>query len=275
MLQFAIENIPELSESDSENIKTILTEKFSIIAAELQKVMKIASKGERKGKLIFKPEASRLIYSIDDKFVQYVVRAIYDHFNDIRNGTYHMHCNELFNGDFVKVVFRKLNSFIDKLETEYTRMREDHLHNTELSTIHDTLHKKYELFLSERRNLNVFNTSNPFSKPFFDKYNQLKKNVKFLHPRVPDDKMDAYIEKDYSFRIERTKLENEHLKTFQEYNNLVSRRDEIYEIQRNNENVLSIKMKEEYAKMDYSKISRAIQKMVDQFIGVVVNTMFQ
>jgi hypothetical protein len=31
-------------------------------------------------------------------------------------------------------------------------------------------------------------------------------------------------------------------------------------------------MKEEYAKMDYKKIAGALQKMIDQFINVIVNS---
>lgn len=268
-LNLELANIPEVSE----DIKIILNEKFSCVAEELTKVMKTASKGNRKGKLIFKPDAARLIYSIEDKFVQYIVRAIYDNFNDSKNGTFHIHCNELFNGDFVKVVFRKLNSFIDRLENEWENMREKHIHNEELSNIHNIIHQRYELFLSERRPLNVFNVNNEASKPFYDKYNEMKRNVKSLHPRVPDDKMDSYIEKDYTFRQERTKLEKDHISAFPEYNRLVSRMNEIYDIQRTNENVLDAKLKEEYAKMDYKKISGSMQKMIDQFIGIVVNTL--
>lgn len=270
-LNLELANIPEVSD----DIKIILNEKFSCVAEELTKVMKPASKGARKGKLIFKPDAARCIYTIEDKFVQYIVRAIYDHFQDCRNGTFHIHCNELFNGDFIKVIFRKLNSFIDKLETERENMREKHLHNEELSNIHNTIHQKYELFLSERRPLNVFNLSNEASKPFHHKYNELKRNVKALHPRVPDDKMDAYIEKDYAFRQERTKLEKEHVSTFSEYIQLENRKNEIYDIQRNNETVLDARLKEEYAKMDYKKISGSMQKMIDQFIGIIVNTLLK
>jgi hypothetical protein len=258
---------------DNTEIKEILQEKFTEVAKELQNVMKIASKGERKGKLIFKPDAASSIYNIKDKFIQYVVRSIYDNYSDIRNGIlWRMHCNEMFNHDFIKVIFRKLNPFIDQLETEYTNMRENHISNSELSGLNDLIHKKYEFFLSERRNQNVFNASNPFSVPFFEKYNAFKKQVKTMHPRVPDEKMDAYIEKDYTFRQEKAKIEKEHVQTFTEYNEAKNRIEEIYNIQRNNETVLSERMKEEYAKMDYKKIAGALQKMIDQFINVIVNS---
>lgn len=262
----------ELANVELDNdIKVILNEKFSIISEELKKIMHPASKGDRKGFLIFNTDAARYIYTIQDKFIQYIVRAIYDNFNDTKNGTFHIHCNELFNGDFVKVIFRKLNPDIDKLEVAREKMRNEHIHNQELSTIHNTIHQKYELFLSERRPFNVFNINNEASKAFYLKYNELKNNVLKLHPRVRE--LDKYIENDYTLRQERTKLEKEHVSSFPEYNQLESRKNEIYDIQRNNEKVLDSKLKEEYAKMDFSKINKSMQKMVDQFIGIVVNTL--
>lgn len=181
----------------------------------------------------------------------------------------------MFNGDFVKYVFRKMNPFIDQLEIEYKAMRERHIHNSELSALNNLIHEKYQIFLSERRNQNVFNASNPYSEPFFVKYNELKKQVKALHPRVPDDKMDAYIEKDYTFREEKAKIEKEHCSTFSEYYETKARIDEIYDIQHHNEKVLRERLDSEYKAMDYKKISSALRKMVDHFVSVVVTSLLQ
>jgi hypothetical protein len=262
----------ELANIDlDDNIKVILNEKFSIISEELKKIMHPAIKGNRKGFLTFNTDAAKCIYSINDKFAQYIVRAIYDNFNDSKNGTFYIHCNELFNNDFVKVIFRKMNPDIDKLELTREIMRSEHLNNQELSTINNTIHKKYELFLSERRPFNVFNVNNEASKPFYLKYNEMKNNVLKIHPRVRE--LAKYIENDYTLRQERTKLEKEHASSFPEYNKLESRKTEIYDIQRTNENTLDSKLKEEYAKMDFSKINKSMQKMVDQFVIIVVNTL--
>ena len=263
-----IEEMPELKE--------ILQDKFSSVAVELQKVVKIASKGNRKGMVIFKPKPDRLIATIEDKFVQYIVRSIYDEFRDSVNGTRHFfHFNEMFNGDFVKYVFRKMNTFIDQLEVEYKAMREKHIHNEELSALNSLIHEKYQIFLSSRRNQNVFNASNPYSAPYFTKYNALKASVKALHPRVQDDKMDAYIDNDYTFRQEKAKIEKEHCETFTEYNETKARINEIYDIQHHNENVLRERLESEYKAMDYKKISGALRKMVDHFVSVVVTSLLQ
>lgn len=84
MEQFALAEIEEMPE-----LKEVLQEKFSLVAIELQKVVKIASKGNRKGKVIFKTDACHLIAQIEDNFVQYIVRSIYDEFRDSVNGTTH------------------------------------------------------------------------------------------------------------------------------------------------------------------------------------------
>jgi esterase/lipase len=49
----------------AESIKKVLSEDFEQISKELKSVMKVASKGRRKGFLIFKPEAARIIYRIN------------------------------------------------------------------------------------------------------------------------------------------------------------------------------------------------------------------
>jgi len=258
---------------ENEELKDILSIKFAEVAKELKNVMKIASKGQRKGLLIFKTDAAKLIYAIEDKFVQYIVRSIFDSYTDIRNGMlWRMHINEMFNMDFVKSIFRKLSPLVDSLETQYKAMRDEHIHNTRISSINDILHKKYDFFLSERRINNVFNIENCLSAPFYVKYNALKAKVKAEHSRVPDDKMDAYIEKDYFYRQERETIEKEHSESFQEYNDLKVARDDIYETQRIKERDLKAKIDIELESLNYNKIKRALQGMVDNFVKVIVNS---
>ena len=108
-----------ISETKNELLKQILSSKFQYIAAALKNVTKVASKGNRKGLLIFKPTAANDIYNIEDKFVQYIVRSIYDQYKDLIGGViFRVHMNEIFATDFIKDIFIELSPNIKRLYNE-------------------------------------------------------------------------------------------------------------------------------------------------------------
>jgi hypothetical protein len=258
---------------ENEQLKGILKVKFSEVAKELHNVMKVASKGQRKGLIIFKQDAPALIYAIEDKFVQYIVRSIFDNYSDKKNGIiWRMHCNEMFNADFVKSVFRKLSHEVDMLENEYEEMRKKHLHNEELSRLNNINTCNYSFFMLKRYKSNVFNLNNEKSPAFYDAYNALKSKVKKEHSRVPDDKMDAYIEKDYFYREEKENIEKAFLNSIPEYVTMKARISEIYDLQHKEEKELRERINIELEKLDYKAIQAGIKKMVEQFIEVVLNS---
>jgi len=258
---------------DNEQLKGILSIKFSEVAKELQNVMKVASKGSRKGLLIFKQDAPGLIYGIQDKFVQYIVRSIFDNYSDKKNGIiWRMHCNEIFGGDFVKSVFRKLSPALDKLENEYEIMRKNHIHNEELRKLNDINTYNYSYFIMKRYISNVFNPKNEKSKEFYTEYDKLKAKVKREHPRVQDEKMDKYIENNYYYNQEKQVIEEAFLESLPEYVENKRKINEIYDIQREKERELKGRIDIELEKLDYKSIQASIKKMVEQFIEVVLNS---
>lgn len=261
------------NEALENSINTILNEKFAEVSKELKAILKVASKGERKGLMIFIPEAARKISHITDDFVRYVVRSIYDNYADAKNGIiWRMHFNELFNGDFIKSIFRQLNEKVDNLENEYKELRESNLNNAELETLRNTKYHKYDMLYRKNYSDNVFNINNEVSKPFFEAYRALKAKVKAEHPRVPDDKINAYIKKTYEYNRQFEQITKDFLNTFPEYVSIENRIDAIHKEGWKKEKELSDKIKAELETENYTVIKKCIQKLVDNFCNLISNS---
>ena len=100
-----------------DKLKEILNVKFSEIGKQIKELTRPASKGKRKGLLIFVPDAARKIYAIEDEFVKYVVRDTYDHYRDITRGVlWQVHMNWLFGSDFVMHIVKQLSSDVNRLQ---------------------------------------------------------------------------------------------------------------------------------------------------------------
>lgn len=266
-------NLEGVDDDFQTKLKEILGTKFAQVAKELKRLLRPASRGDRKGMPIFVSGAAREIADLDDEFVRYIVRSIYDNYSDIKHGVlWRIHLNELFTGDFVKSVIRQLNKNVDDLEIQYEEMKKQHRDNPEMSQLHEFERNKYNAIFRKNNPDNVFNSANEQSKPFFEAYRQLKEKVKREHLRVPDEKMYRFIQNDYSYRQEFQKLEKDFLNTFPEYVQLEKRKDEIYNEQWSKERKLDEKIKEELNKINYGAIRKPLEKMIMHFTSMIAHS---
>lgn len=257
---------------NNEALKAILENNFAEVSTELRKVLKTASKGERKGLLIFVPDAANQIHNIENQFVQYIVRSIYDNFQDMKNGIiFRMHFNEIFCGDFIKSIFRQLNSTVDNLENELAMVKEENKEDKEYSKNILKDMYLYSYTFKNRYTNNAFNVNNPISIPFYTAFNALKAKVKKEHSRVKDDKLEAFIDKDYTYREEYRNIEKNFLNSLPEYIELRSKIDESRKEHYRKEKEIESKIAEELSKLDYTSIKKCIQSMVDMFTGEIAN----
>jgi len=249
-----------------DNLKILLNQKFSEIGKQLKQLLKPASKGKRKDLLIFVPDAARKIYQINDEFTQYIIRSIYDNYNDITNGIiFRMHMNELFASDFITNLTKELNvkikDLFDKKEQVRTEFKE------RWSVLCDENEKYSYSKYSRRLSDNVFNL--PISKPFYETIREFKAKVKKEHPRVPDDKVWKYIDNDYSYRQERDKIVEEFLNTIPERVDLEKRIAKHFEDERVQTKAISDAIEKEIKELEFDKMKPIIRKMIDQFIAVI------
>jgi len=259
-----------------DKLKSLLNNKFALVGKYIKELTKPASKGNRKGLLIFKPEAAREIYQIKDDFVQFIVRDIYDHYRDIVNGViWQIHMNQMFAGDFVKSLMKELNQTVNELEKEYEELKNFNVHtNPELNELTEKL-KKYDKLYRKYDVNNVFNPNNPQSKPYFDAWNIFKTKVKKEHPRVPDDKLFSYIRKSYDYSREYDKLVEDFLNSIPEYVILNNKEKEIRRLGWDNEQKLRDKITEELKKLNYPVIKKQIETMVSKFVETIANSITQ
>lgn len=256
-----------------EKINVVLQSKFSLVSSSLKSVLKIASKGPRKGKLIFTQDAPNKIHAIDDTFVRFVVRSIYDNYSDAKNGViWRIHMNELFSGDFIKGIMFQLYPEINELNNKLEAMKKENSENQEKKELYNIKWNKFDKIYS--RNLeNVFNPNNEQSKPFYTAYNALKAKVKAEHPRVPDDKMYAYIEKTYEYRNQFDTIVKEFLNSIPEYVSVTNKLNALTDEHWKNESDLSDLINEKLKALDYTNIRKNIEKVVNNFCTLISNSL--
>lgn len=253
-----------------ERLKGLLQGKFSMIGMKLRELLRPASKGSRKGLMIFVPGAANLIGDINDDFVKYIVRSVYDNFNDIVKGViFRIHFNELFSGDFIMSIMRELNAKVDELTLKKKEIRDRYFREwSKLCSEKDRF--DFMIYVRRRVKDNVFNL--PISKPFWDRLDEFKRKIKVEHPRVPDDKMDAYIEKSYSYRGEQEKIVKEFLQTIPEYVDLEKRIKEHFDSEGNENRTIQNAINEELKQLEFDKIKPVLVKMIDNFTGIIARS---
>jgi hypothetical protein len=251
--------------STNKKLNDLLQEKFVEISIELKKILKTASKGERKGLLIFTTEAPKIIYQIEDRFVQYIIRSIFDNYSDFRNGVlFRMHCNEIFSLGYIQTLFTKLNSNIAAMEKEKESLNDKY--NT--SNFQEIKRLKFSRYYS-RNPENVFNKLNPVSEAFYKAFKALKEQVKKDHPRVPDDKLSKYIQNNYDYRKLYEDIEKNYLSSFPEYITLENEIDLIYNNKIKEEREINGKIKIELETMDYTAIKKELERLIQLFINTI------
>lgn len=250
-------------------VVAVLKKKFELVSIELKKVLKIASKGERKGQLIFTSTAAREIYQIEDKFVKFIVRSIFDNYTDVRNGIlWRMHYNEIFTGDFQKEIYMEINETIRELENKL-KFFKDNEYNTveylELAKVQD----KYSRYNS-RNPENVFNKNNPLSEKFYSELNAFYEKVKADHPRVQN--LAKYVDDDYTYRNEKSKIEENFLNSFPEYAKNHEDMSNHYTKTMNQQREITEQIKVEMKKENFDTIKAEVEKMVTNFAQLICNS---
>lgn len=254
-------------------LKAKITEKFSDVGKNLRSVLKPASKGERKGLLIFVPDAPRKIQSIQDGFTKYIVRAIYDGFST-GTGKWQawIHMNDLFNSSFIGDIIVEINERLTWLEEQKKIMGERQKNER------SEHYEKGRAFENnyERKGMgskNVFNTEK--AKPFFEAREAFRAKVKKEHPRVPDDKLTKYINENYSYRNEYEKLKEDFLMTLPEYVEFKKEKDTMWANHSEEYGLIRKQVEEEKAKFDWDRIRKIIEGMIDIFVKNVANSIIK
>lgn len=259
-----------LQDIKNEQLVSVLSEKFEDISKVLKSVTKIASKGHRKGLLIFTPEAPSTINALKDKFVKYVTRYIFDEYKDYTGGVlWRMHLNFLFNDDICKEIFARVNPTIDELQKQLVELSIYRYNEVQIVETYNTREAKYNYYRRNIHKNNVFTITNPLSKPFYDAREIMFKRVKEEHPRVPD--VLKYVEKDYNLSKEYDKLKEEFLKTFNEYNELNTKIDNHYKLCSDKEKEIRGKIQQEMDSEGLTQVKKDIVKLVDQYCKIVAS----
>jgi hypothetical protein len=259
-----------------ERLHSLLKEKFSIVGKYIKEFTKPASKGQRKGLLIFKPEAASLISQIKDEFVRYIVRDIYDHYRDITRGVlWQMHMNWLFGGDIMMELMKEINPSIKELHDLRKQIRDEAF--AERTKSFDA-RNKYSIYGMVQLNnpRSFFHPNNPETKPLWDKLNPFLDKIKKEHPRVAADKILSFIDNNkgydiYKIKQEMKKIIQEFLNTIPEYTKLEDAQEKIS----NKENELikdiDTKIKQEIEKVNYTTLKKDITAMVNNFVKAISN----
>lgn len=242
----------------------LLQGKFKAIETVLKSLLRPALRGPRKGELIFPSDSANKIYAIEDEFVKYVVRAIYDNYSDIRNGyAFRMHVNELFSGDFVYGLMIQLNERIKVMQEKIKEVKEFYM-NQRIALQDDE--RKFDPIWRKNIPDNVFNDP---ESDYRKNVRELKAKVKQAHPRVPDDKLFAYIKNDYDYRKEYDKIKEEFLMSFPEYVDIKNERQRLWDEEMKDVKIMKDQIDEELKKVDYENVKKVINAMVDFFIGKI------
>ena len=245
-------------------LKNILKEKFKLVETELKTLLRPAARGERKGMLIFPAGSANKIYDIQDEFVKYIVRSIYDNYDDIRKGyLFKIHMNQLFGGDFMMNVVEQINEKVGIMQQKKRELRE--LYKRYWSVICEEGNKfeSHPLYRNKDKN-NVFNL--PQGQPFWDALKQFKAKVKQEHPRVPDDKMMRYIDNDYNYRKELEDIKENFLKTFPEYIEHKEKVTKHFADEHADTKIMDDQIKEELTSVNYDEIRKTITALIDAFV---------
>lgn len=261
-------NFPSIQADKNDRLAVILQEKFSLVAAQLQPLLKRATKGNRKDKLIFRPEAANLTWKIEDKFIQYVVRAIYDNYNDqIKKVRWIMHCNEWLKGSFIRGIFCKLDPTIDNLYHQLEAAEK--LHSGEIHSLHDQ-EEIYDPSYWKRSKENVFRRDNPKSEPFWDEYHTFKEKVMTEHPRI--QRFRKYVDDHYNLRQEYERIVKDHQERFPEHKNIQDKKSELYQEQWDKTGRVKIEIEKHMMNENYTMIEKQLKIMVNDFIQLIANS---
>lgn len=241
----------------------LLQGKFKAIETVLKSLLRPALRGPRKGELIFPSDSANKIYAIEDEFVKYVVRAIYDNYSDIRNGVmWRMHYNyhKMFSGDFVYGLMTQLNEKIQAMQEKIDEVKD--FYKKQRYALQDDEHKFSTYY---RRSIadNVFNDK---ESDYWKNVRELKAKVKREHPRVPDDKLSAYISKTYSYNQEANQIKDDFLKSFPEYVDIQNERQKLWDDESRDVKIMKDQINEELKKVDYENVKKVINAMIRFFI---------
>jgi len=239
----------------------LLQGKFKAIETVLKSLLRPALRGPRKGELIFPSDSANKIHEIEDKFVKYVVRAIYDNYSDIRNGViWRIHMNELFSGDFIYGLMIQLNERIKVMQEKIEEVKK--FYRDKFSKLMDE-ERKFDNVYRKSIPDNVFNDK---ESDFWKNVRELKIRVKNEHPRVPDDKLFAYIRNDWNYRKEYDKIKEDFLMSFPEYVEIQNEIKKNFDDERSDIKIMQDQIDEELQKVDYKNIKTVINSMLEFFI---------
>jgi len=239
----------------------LLQGKFKAIETVLKSLLRPALRGPRKGELIFPSDSANKIHEIEDKFVKYVVRAIYDNYSDIRNGViWRIHMNELFSGDFIYGLMIQLNERIKVMQEKIEEVKK--FYRDKFSKLMDE-ERKFDNVYRKSIPDNVFNDK---ESDFWKNVRELKIKVKNEHPRVPDDKLFAYIRNDWNYRKEYDKIKEDFLMSFPEYVEIQNEIKKNFDDERSDIKIMQDQIDEELQKVDYKNIKTVINSMLEFFI---------
>ena len=268
-------NVTDIKLDDfNERLKSLLQSKFAQVGKYIKELTRPASKGQRKGLLIFKPEAPRLIDQIDDKFIRFIVRDIYDHYRDITTGTiWQIHTNWLFSGDIIMELMKELNPKIKQLHDEKKKIR-DEADKINMSSY--DRRSKYDVYDLVKLNnpKSYFHISNPETKPLWDKLTPYLETIKKQHPRIPQGDVLRYVENNrgydaYKYKEEIRKIIKDFLQTIPEYKQLEDEYDNIRNKEREFVSNIDNKIKEEVTKVNYPELKKQIEAMINNFVKTI------
>jgi len=259
----ALATLGEGNKDFTDRLRGLLQVKFKEIESVLKSLLRPAIKGPRKGQLIFPSDSANKIYDIKDEFIQYVVRAIYDNYSDIRNGVmWRMHYNyhKMFSGDFVYGLMTQLNEKIQAMQEKIDEVKD--FYKKQRYALQDDEHKFSTYY---RRSIadNVFNDK---ESDYWKNVRELKAKVKREHPRVPDDKLSAYISKTYSYNQEANQIKDDFLKSFPEYVDIQNERQKLWDDESRDVKIMKDQINEELKKVDYENVKKVINAMIRFFI---------
>lgn len=261
-------NFPSIQADKNDRLAMILQEKFALVATQLQPLLKRATKGNRKDKLIFRPEAANITWQIEDKFIQYIVRAIYDNYNDqIKKRSWVIRCNEWFNGSFVIGIFRQLDPITDDLYKQLEAANKLNKEEINRLRIKEDLYTDY----CWKRNLdNVFRKDNPDGIPFWNDYYSFKKRVMSEHPRI--QKFKKYVDEHYNLKQEYDRIVKDHQERFPEYKAIREQLSILNQEQWDKTGEVREKIQQHMKEESYTIIEKQLKSMVKEFIQLITNS---
>jgi len=258
-------------------LKQLLNIKFAEVGKHIRELTRPASKGQRKGLLIFVPGAANKIYQIDDEFVKFIVRDIYDHYRDITRGiSWQVHMNWLFGGDIMMELMKELNPTIKHLYNEKERMKKEA--SDESMKTFDARNKYYIFSLLQLKNpRSFFHPSNPITKPLWEKLQPVLDKIKKEHPRVQEDKILDFLDNNRGYDIYKIKEEvkktiNDFLETLPEYKKLEDEHTKLRDKESELAKQFDAKIQEEVSKVNYPVLKKEIDTMVSKFVQMIANS---